>query len=314
MLQSIRLRGVKRFRDVQLSFLGTSKEVSRIVLLMGPSGSGKTTLLQAIAVAAPLHPEKIARCDWVVKLPDQRDSSKHSIIEAVFDKQPVYVKTDGRHSICRTGEHTPLVCGYGSFRRLPVIKGVYLPCEQATENLQALFPCRTGHMIDPVSLRFADHFSKKTDWNLYGKLLNKVVQQMGIFPDLAEIQLGGAHGSYHRFRFKDGVTLYASELPDSYQSTLCWVADLVGQLMFSGQRNMRKATAVVLIEQIEQHLDPFQQSVILQGIRKAFPCVQFFLSTGSASIAAQLLQGSDLLLEMCVDPETGDIQVSHATV
>jgi len=67
-----------------------------------------------------------------------------------------------------------------------------------------------------------------------------------------------------------------SQIPDGIRNTVGWLADLLMRLDMNGSDE-----AVVLLDEIDAHLHPKWQRLILIALRKALPKVQFFVTTHS---------------------------------
>lgn len=69
-----------------------------------------------------------------------------------------------------------------------------------------------------------------------------------------------------------------SSLSEGYKSVVAMSVDITRELL-SHYDNIENAHAVVLIDEIETHLHPRWKMQIMDRLRRAFPCVQFFVTT-----------------------------------
>lgn len=83
-----------------------------------------------------------------------------------------------------------------------------------------------------------------------------------------------------------GYRLTIDQLSEGYRSVIIFVCDLLYRLVSKqdGKGNVFETKGVVLIDEIDQHLHPKWQRVIVQRLRKLFPNIQFFFTTHSPTI------------------------------
>lgn len=92
-------------------------------------------------------------------------------------------------------------------------------------------------------------------------------------------------GSEVYFREK-GYNLALEQLSEGYRSILIFVCDLLVRLSERDKFDMSvlKKKAVVLVDEIDQHLHPRWQRIIVKRLRETFPNIQFFFTTHSPVI------------------------------
>jgi predicted ATP-binding protein involved in virulence len=80
-----------------------------------------------------------------------------------------------------------------------------------------------------------------------------------------------------------GRSLNFSQLPDGVRVALGWLADIVMRQEDASKvyRTEDDCPGVVLIDEIESHLHPKWQRIILPALKAAFPNVQFIVTTHS---------------------------------
>ena len=87
-------------------------------------------------------------------------------------------------------------------------------------------------------------------------------------------------------------------LGDGYVATIAWVCDLLGWSLLSRQGEFAtRIEGIVLIDELEKHLHPSWQRVIIGQLAKEFPGIQFITTThapltaiGSSVLADELCQ------------------------
>lgn len=84
----------------------------------------------------------------------------------------------------------------------------------------------------------------------------------------------------------------AIDLPDGFRSTVAWLADLCSAWHQSlpkseeKDRDPEKITGIVLLDEINLHLHPGLERVLVPRLRKALPNVQFIVTTHSPLVLA----------------------------
>ncbi|MDR0995928.1 MAG: AAA family ATPase [Tannerella sp.] len=100
------------------------------------------------------------------------------------------------------------------------------------------------------------------------------------------------------FLFTDGREIDYKHLSDGYDRLVNMVIDLASRAMvlnkgIYGAEACRKTEGVVLIDEIDLHLHPEMQLKVLNGLQKAFPALQFIVTTHSPLVAAGLKAGEN---------------------
>jgi predicted ATP-binding protein involved in virulence len=91
-----------------------------------------------------------------------------------------------------------------------------------------------------------------------------------------------------RVRFETGHVAYWAELSDGFHVFLGLVGDIARRSVMlnesDGGEAPQRAEGVILIDEIDLHLHPQWQRIVLDGLRKAFPKLQFIVSTHSPQV------------------------------
>ena len=89
-------------------------------------------------------------------------------------------------------------------------------------------------------------------------------------------------------RFDDGNVVPWSELSDGYHVFIALVADIARRAVmlneFDGAEAPARVEGTVLIDELDLHLHPRWQRVALAGLRRAFPRLQFVVTTHSPQV------------------------------
>ena len=115
--------------------------------------------------------------------------------------------------------------------------------------------------------------------------------------------------------FKEkGVYISFDQLSEGYRSILIFVVDLLVRLTrYSDEHSVdiENISGVVLIDEIDQHLHPSWQKVIVRRLRESFPKVQFIMTTHSPTII-QGASDDSIIYRVYRDKNTGATKISDA--
>jgi predicted ATP-binding protein involved in virulence len=82
-----------------------------------------------------------------------------------------------------------------------------------------------------------------------------------------------------------------SSLSDGYRTHFSLVVDVARRMVqlnpsedLGARARGTNSEAIILIDEIDLHLDPTWQATVVQGLRSAFPCAQFVLTTHSEQV------------------------------
>src|SRR5262249_43752081 len=90
----------------------------------------------------------------------------------------------------------------------------------------------------------------------------------------------------------DGAVLPASALPDGFRSSIAWLGDLCAAGHEKarpddlGDGDPRRIHGIVLVDEIDLHLHPGLQRVLVPRLREAMPHVQWIVTTHSPLVLA----------------------------
>lgn len=178
------------------------------------------------------------------------------------------------------------VAGYGTSRLLPRPMESEKSADLILGRLLPLFD--RGRL---VGTGFADLLE---DPNEYARLLREALVSSGLLPYARSVELRGRGGiksaadlvQGHRFGIDMGggpVKIPATWLSQGYQSTVAWIADLIGQVILEAGAAVPLAEmeGLVLIDEIDLHLHPRWQVSLVPTLKRIFPRLQFVATTHS---------------------------------
>lgn len=96
-----------------------------------------------------------------------------------------------------------------------------------------------------------------------------------------------------------------SSLSEGYKSVVAMAVDITRELL-NHYDNLENAHAVVLIDEIETHLHPRWKMQIMERLRRAFPCVQFLVTTHDPLCLRGMRKGEVFVLQR--DPENRRVE------
>lgn len=96
------------------------------------------------------------------------------------------------------------------------------------------------------------------------------------------------------FTYTDGREVVAENLSDGYKRLVNIVVDLSMRCCLLngkiyGSTCCEHTSGVVLIDEIDQHLHPELQSVVLKSLRIAFPCLQFIVTSHAPMVMSSVM-------------------------
>lgn len=215
------------------------------------------------------------------------------------------------------------VIGYGVQRTLPQSGRMPDLARPSVDRLKSLFDLT--HPITSTS--FMSHYGNRSaKARRYSAVLAKTIVDTGILPeDIAKLELRGYGGvttgkdllERDRFHQKMGgasVKVPALALAHGYQSTVAWIADLVGHILLEadldGTLAPEEFEGLVLIDEIDLYLHPTWQARLIPALRKTFPRLQFVATTHSPVVLATLAPDEVIMLE--IDDATGSVTCKQA--
>lgn len=100
------------------------------------------------------------------------------------------------------------------------------------------------------------------------------------------------------FHFIDGREVELDFLSDGYKRLVNIVTDLAFRCALLnkyiyGEECTKKTVGTVIIDEIDMHLHPRLQTRVLQGLRNAFPCLQFIVATHAPMVLTGVANNED---------------------
>lgn len=216
------------------------------------------------------------------------------------------------------------VAGYGVERHLPKASARPELSFPETDRLRPLFEPDVGL----TSMAFANYFGDESEDGEQGakaQAFNRVLRKAlftvrELMQALVDVEVRG-HGGVkapgdlqERTRFVQQmggqkVNIPTTALSHGYQSTIAWIADLVGHIILESSLELSPEAmrGLVLIDEIDLYLHPKWQIVLVRALRQTFSGMQFVVTTHSPLVLAALDPDMDQIIRLEEDATTGDI-------
>jgi hypothetical protein len=211
------------------------------------------------------------------------------------------------------------VVGYGVGRRLPVPQSQREELDPAQDRLRSLFDATHAIVGTDFISRFDEPRARE-----YAQRLREALIGFGILPRMGDLELSGQGGATtpaaliesHRFEqnFARGkLKIPAVWLSHGYQSTISWVADLIGQVLQEARETsvpLEQMEGIVLIDELDLHLHPRWQQTLVETLRNAFKRMQFIATTHSPMVLPGLRHDEIFIMRQ---NDEGDVHAEQAS-
>nr|AYM53809.1 SMC domain protein [Archangium sp.] len=204
------------------------------------------------------------------------------------------------------------VAGYGTQRQLPVPLSASELKDHVLNRLEPLFG-----KAPLVGTGFANQFADTSRFEPFLAALKKVFVDNHLLPHVDAVELRGRGGvtqpgdlvRSHSFEFVfsgQKTKVPATWLSQGYQSTIAWIADLIGQMYLDiGEAiPLEDMEGLVLIDELDLHLHPTWQVRLVPVLKRVFPRMQFIVTTHSPMLLPALERHEIVMLRL---NENGDV-------
>jgi predicted ATP-binding protein involved in virulence len=331
-ISNIVLRNFRKYDHVRFNFN------DRFTVLIGDNGSGKTTILDALSaiISTYFQGSKIQVGRSGIKKEDARlviiekagqvflepQKEVYLTAEGLFNGRPVFWRRDMGD---RGGKAKELV-EKGAAHRKSISKGesldlpllLYYGSGRSWDIQRAVKTGKPGSQLD--AYRFS--LDPKSDQKAFEKWLKKLsyaeLQKKKAIPALQTVKeavlciVPNAKDFYHDTD-EDQIMIDLDHeglmpfnyLSDGFRNMVAMAADIAYRASLLnphyGVDAARSTTGIVLIDEIDLHLHPKWQRRIVQGLKTAFPSLQFVSTTYSPFILQSLDPGEVIDLNQSPD-------------
>jgi hypothetical protein len=202
------------------------------------------------------------------------------------------------------------VAGYGPSRLLPGPGSLARQSEPTLDRLRPLF----GESL--IGTGFIELLGEDMG-RAFAKVLQSVFVAGGLLPHVTALELRGRGGirsakdliEAQRFEMDirdahgERIRVPAIWLSQGYQSLIAWLADVVGQILLEAGEPIEASDmeGTVLVDEIDLHLHPTWQVVLIPALKKVFPRLQFIATTHSPMVLPGLSADEVFLLSQDAD-------------
>ena len=266
-IQICNFRGI---RELDLEVVDDGAAEWPWLMLLGENATGKSSILQAVALTMidgdkdrklGITPKEVLRqgqrAGWV----------NVWLGETTMPRRMEFQR--GRRRFQRSGPpFSKVLLGYGATRLLP---------KMAERSLSG--PTRLENMFDPFRpLLNANRWLGRLDPKSFDYAARALKDVLGL-PRSARLRRHKRAGEPGVTLKLYGVDLSLNQLSDGYQSVLGLTCDLMSSLRITERGALDAAEGLVAIDELGAHLHPRWRMRIVASLRKAFPRVQFLVST-----------------------------------
>lgn len=220
------------------------------------------------------------------------------------------------------------VAGYGVARFLPDVGRTVTLDRPPIDRMRPLF----DPLAPLTSTSFSSYFDDDEKARRFHSVLKRALtNQQNLLPDILDLELRGKGGvrkagdllERNRFeqRLGEGTSLKVPgvALAHGYQSTIAWIADLVGHVLLEADAAIEpeEMEGLVLVDELDLFLHPFWQANLVPALKATFPRMQFIVTTHSPVVLSGVAPHEVVRLAACGNdgdvaevvhhPETGDL-------
>lgn len=269
-IESVVLRNVGIHENLTVSMHGAETTSAPWIVLLGENGVGKSTLLKAIGFALAGQSQWGRLGPFAEGLLPYREGAEGKVAEIevwLSDGEIIHLRIDASEQAMGGTASDPkvFVLGFGATRLPPS------PRHEPPEEPSYL---RLLNLFDPFSpLGDAGrwlHGLKPVQFERAGRTLRSLL-------DLPETVVFEKHKGSACLKEEDTFTPI-ERLSDGYQTIIGVGCDIMSVLL-QADMPVELAEGIVLVDEIGNHLHPSWRMRIVPALKKAFPRVQFIVTT-----------------------------------
>ena len=285
-IKSVSIENFKSIERLSLSIppIDEVNQRESWLLMLGDNGIGKSSILQAVALALAgkrqLEKLELDVMDFLRK----GTSEGRVVVESHEHNIPVELNFDINGFRTSITEAPTFILAYGSTRLLP--KGMIKPDprKEPYTNIRNLFDYT-------VSLESPSEWLSSIDQNEFNERVAPVFFDILSLRNDDKVSLinGNIHITQH------GNQHELEDNSDGYKTIVAMTADIM-QTISVDRANYHNSQGIVIIDEIGNHLHPRWRMKIVSSIRRAFPKLQFIVSTHEPLCLRGLAYGEVVVL------------------
>jgi predicted ATP-binding protein involved in virulence len=328
-VEEIHIEGFTCFRSASAKLLvppaGKTQAMNNVTLTLGMNGAGKTSVLRSIALG--VLGDLLMQGGLVPRYLVRRSEMNHATLrgkillcapqdsESTMSIRPeTHIRRRGDHEIIaetlqsypsaqmdalrkwkdelyRDDSPAGLILGYGATRRVDISEVVDPQAQRRQRSAR----------YQRIAGLFEDHIALVPlhVWLPGSERRDEVIDLIGrLLPEGDEFR-GEREGYQMAFRLRGSGPLPFSALSDGYRAYLALVGDILyhlAQVTPAGQA-LTEMTGVVLVDEIDLHLHPSWQRMVVPQLARTLPRLQFVLTSHSPLVVSTLRPENILLME-----------------
>lgn len=265
-IEHIKLRNIGIHSSLELDVVSENGGNAPWLMLLGENGAGKSTVLKAVAflLAGPSEWQRLG-ADASALLPQRKGVGEVEITFTDGEKVKIQIDAEARRVQSSFTEPRYRVIGFGATRLLP--NSDHQPPHEPAH-------ARLANLFDPFC-----PLPDATAWlstlnDLQFKRASATIKTLLNLRDTSHLEVGG-----------NGVLLVEKKVPqdirvlsDGYQ-TVIGVACAIMAGLVGPDQPVETAEGIVLIDELGNHLHPNWRMRIVRSLKRAFPRVQFIVTT-----------------------------------
>jgi len=266
-------------------------------VLLGNNGCGKTTILKAVS-AALCGDKGPAKAAIGRLLKNGRDDGK--IILQIGDREyTTKIRREGKRVTVRSRQVTPLEAGSMLVLGFPALRGASITSAKAPDgeeysthdvDISDVLPLVSGGIdtrMDSLSQWIIDTESRGRDDERHARLLDQFFELMSKLTPGVKLEFGAIDkSSWQVLVDTDDGRIPIDLVSQGMSSIYSWAGCLLQRLqeVYPDSEDLTKARALVLVDEIDAHMHPKWQQLIIQNLKETFSNIQFIATTHSPLI------------------------------
>lgn len=288
LIEKIEIHNFKIIKDFKIDLTLSKSKDAPWLMLLGENGIGKSTILQAIALALMGKRER-ENILWEINKDAHeyvRNGATEGYIKVYLSGmfEPISLYFNKESPQFRGENHQEqrvLLLAYGSTRLLP---------RDNMEVDSSVTWARIGNLFNPfiplVNVKeYLLALNDKEFFNVGRAIESIILEDVKIFRDRSKDLLF--------FKLHNSI-VKLEELSDGYQTVIALATDIM--MVMKNRWRSFDAEGIVLIDEIDAHLHPRWNIVIVSRLKKAFPKLQFIASTHNPLSLRGLIEGEIAVL------------------
>lgn len=288
-IEAVHLKNFKSLDEVSLEVEAGAEMRSSWLMLLGENGTGKSSILQAIAMT-------LMGTDYLVQVLEEQGLGFADFVKRGRRTATVSVKLSGfigPHTLTITPDQALLRLPTGEASIIRAADGKFDASGPKTEVPLVLLGygatrllrhkddehygnpnCRIDNLFDPLKalLNAEGWLLGLTRKNF--DLVALVLKDLLALSDEATLERGLGRVRVHT----NGVRVTLRQLSDGYQSVIAMSVDIL-EVAMRLWPHAEFAEGIVLLDEIGSHLHPTWRMRIVNSLRRAFPRLQFLVTT-----------------------------------